>query len=282
MVKLLYYAVGQSMEVAEYTLLYLLSRVIKRKDIAVIGNFPLNIRVDVKKIDVMKKICEYIGNVIYAIAPHALGIKLQLGYLQKNRLASKKNQETSEMEPGVLQLCDQTYLLVNECTLEQGKLDELGVRNLKVIQCIIEGQQIYYDYEFQGVAVFTNYPILTLSGGKSIFRDLISVKIENPLTDETDVISLVLKDDGTMKKMRAYHAMLSSAFIEVTLPEEVTKAIQQDYVESRAKDQTIQPKDLELWVMLSRLYALSYGSQTVTIEHFQSCLLYTSPSPRDS
>lgn len=253
---------------AEYFLLYLLSRVIKRIDVTVVGSVAINFRTDPGKTGEASEIAQYIQRILNELTRSSFIYQLKVDTLNKDHLPSKKNHESGEMNSGLLQLCPQTYLHINECTLEQGKLIENGVRNLQSIQAIITDQHLYYDFQYQRVEVFTNYPLHTVSAGKSLFTGLLSVKIENPKIDEKNVLGLIMADENLLRQLRVYIALLASPYLDVEIPEDTNKRIQQDYVESRAKDQSINVSDLSIWITLSRLYALSMGDLTVSSEHY--------------
>lgn len=54
------------------------------------------------------------------------------------RFQPKKNYDTLQMEPAVLQMLDHTNLICNETNMKEGKIQKNGVNNIKAIAELIE------------------------------------------------------------------------------------------------------------------------------------------------
>ena len=64
------------------------------------------------------------------------------------RLQPRKDYEKNIMEPSLLQLPRNTHchLTVDETKLEPGKIEGLGLPNIKALAELIEQQQVTYDF----------------------------------------------------------------------------------------------------------------------------------------
>ena len=56
-----------------------------------------------------------------------------------------------ELRQGLLQLVDNTYLVVDERQMETGQLNETGVNNLTALTNLIDGQFMHYEYPYNKV-----------------------------------------------------------------------------------------------------------------------------------
>jgi len=58
--------------------------------------------------------------------------------LSDMRLTPKKNYETNQLEAGLLQTSNGTHIVCNETQLNQGKIENHGVQNIKAMAELIE------------------------------------------------------------------------------------------------------------------------------------------------
>lgn len=73
------------------------------------------------------------------------------------------------MTSGILQLNDNTELLLDETKLKAGKLNESGVRAVGALSNVVQSQTVCYDFGFNVTQEFNcDIPFLILSEGKSM------------------------------------------------------------------------------------------------------------------
>lgn len=81
-----------------------------------------------------------------------------------------KDYKSNRLMSGNLQLPDRTHLIIDETALRTGQLDSTGVLNVRAINDIINWQKLEYDFTFHKQEFPTDYPVLVLSEGKSVFQ----------------------------------------------------------------------------------------------------------------
>eukprot|EP01083_Nonionella_stella_P180974 646876_1 len=153
---------------AEYLVLNLISRVVSNKNGLIIGHFPLNIRG-------LLDSCA-IKALYDSLAPFVLNIDLTLEYLNGKRLDPVKNNDTDELEMGVLQLRQNTAVIIDERMLATGNLNKNGLRNLESLKTLITEQKVKYDFcisrysvqcSFSCVGVIKNQTIAAITNAMS-------------------------------------------------------------------------------------------------------------------
>lgn len=82
------------------------------------------------------------------------------------------------LEPGVLQLIDSTFLIVDETQLGEGQIKEQGVANIKALATLIEQQVVTYDFMYSQMDMPLSCGVLILSGGRSMFKNARHVPVQ--------------------------------------------------------------------------------------------------------
>ncbi len=99
------YVLGDHL-LAEYILLNLTSKTVSNKNDIAIGYFPLNIRGQFNNYKIRE---------LYNILrPFTLNINLTVNYLNAKRFDPFKNNETDELEIGILQFREDTAIVIDE------------------------------------------------------------------------------------------------------------------------------------------------------------------------
>lgn len=69
---------------------------------------------------------------------------------------------------GLLQLPDDTHVLVDETKMTSGTLQERGVRNMAALHELTLRQELNYEFNYFRIPYHANLPVLVLSEGKSM------------------------------------------------------------------------------------------------------------------
>ena len=175
--------------VASLLLLHLLSSTVSVKDAKIgklslnIANFPSpqqgkpnNDRVNSSKQHNMAT--QRLAKGLSELVPWCVTMPLTISTL--NKADFQPNAEQGDLTAGALQLAQKTILVCDETELEEGMLQEKGVRNLKALQRIALEQSLTYQFPFQPIEIATNIRLVVTSAGKSLIKLDISV----PLSDE--------------------------------------------------------------------------------------------------
>ena len=117
------------------------------------------------------------NKLIEAISPYSLYFPLTIDNLEHKRLTPKKNYDTNLLEPGLFQMLDNTFLVVDETQMKEGLIKENGVLNIKALATLIEQQMVVYDFMYSQMEMPVNAPVLVLSEGRSMLKNTMHVLV---------------------------------------------------------------------------------------------------------
>lgn len=148
---------------AEYLILFLTSQILGRVSGLILGKVSLNLRGCDE--DMVYMLNTYINNIVH----YAINIDVNIQNLNKSQFASRYDPNTDELVQGLLQTVDHTFITLNELKLEQGTLDQNGLKNYETVKNLITFQTFYYDYPYSKVEIFHDNPIIIYSQSKPLF-----------------------------------------------------------------------------------------------------------------
>ncbi|CAD2107272.1 hypothetical protein YYG_00804 [Plasmodium vinckei petteri] len=103
-------------------------------------------------------------------------IPLSLSKLNSNHLVSVMNNDSGELKKGKLQLANNTYIAFDECLLDVGNLNSIGIKNFHCIERLITSQELPYIFNTD-ITFETQNNILMLSKKKSMFYNYIDISV---------------------------------------------------------------------------------------------------------
>ena len=124
----------------EYAKLFMFSRIFVRKASKNIGILPINFQLVSKNSSSYDKFI----SVVNKLSLYSVSMNLSIEFLNTNRLYPKFDVENDALIQGKLQVCDGTFVTVNEMTMNEGKLEDIGIRNYATIKSIIDFQTINF------------------------------------------------------------------------------------------------------------------------------------------
>ena len=65
-------------------------------------------------------------------------LPLSIDTLESRKFSPKKNYDTNQLEPGLLQLVDGTFLIGDETVMKSGQVKENGIASIKAMATLIE------------------------------------------------------------------------------------------------------------------------------------------------
>jgi hypothetical protein len=151
----------------------------------------------------------------------------------------------------------------------EGKLEEIGVKNVQTIKNIIESQKIFYEYPYNNVEILHNIQLITFSNGnnsifKSLFLNSIPIKkFEKNNEDE------IMSEDNLIEKIFIYinYIRTNPKFINnFKISDEISAQIQKNYLE---KNKKFNPDEFDLILNMSRLYAISNGRNELIFSDYE-------------
>lgn len=79
----------------------------------------------------------------------------------------RKDYECNRLTSGILQLSNNTHLVLDETSLTPGTLTATGRENYKALSDLLMFQKLKYDFQFYTIEYETDIPILIFSDVKS-------------------------------------------------------------------------------------------------------------------
>ncbi|XP_050399307.1 mini-chromosome maintenance complex-binding protein [Patella vulgata] len=250
---------------AEYLLSHLISYVYGRADVMPLGKLSLNLSNCPNS--------RYYGGLMHrlisAILTKSHLLPMTIENMNTMKLIPKKDIKANRLESGILQLSDNTQLLIDETLLQTGQLNPQGVRNVTALGNLITWQKVEYDFNFHSQPFSTNVNVLILSEVKSLLPSDVQVPLNKKLTTDNIQEHFEQLDSRLttefLNKLRTYITLTHT--MDYSVSEDLQKIIQDDFVDSRKdnpKAMTID--DFHALLNLLRLQTLSHCQPNPTPE----------------
>lgn len=257
LIQLLTTVFGGDSTVAEYFLIHLISKTYAVVGTLCVGKLSLNIT----KFPVNFSCILY--DFIQKVVEKSYMLPMTVDNLNKMKYTPKKDYDKNQLVSGVLQLSTGTNLVLDETVMQPGTLDSDGVNNLKAIGNLIQWQNVEYNFTFSKLDMKTDVNVLIFSEGRSMLKCDCQLPLVTEKMDADQAKSSVENIDPTLlEKFRIYLSCIRN--LEFNLTEEVSKALEEDFVEMRKKDPTIMTAEsFSILLTTARYMALSYGHNTL-------------------
>lgn len=253
---------------ADYLICHLISSIYTRKDYLCLGNFPLNITKF--PINQYKLFTKVLYEVIASLVPKSYYFECTLDNLNDLSLVPKKDYDCERLTSGILQLSNNTHLVIDETNLTIGQVSASGRLNYEAISNLIKFQKLTYDFKFYTMEYDTDIPVLILSNVKSFIPCVMQVPLKTDPETEKDYLQVVkaakqyLKDENRLNNIRQYLELLRRT--DFKLGEDITDVIQEDFVRLRQSDKTVDADNLHSLMVFARLMALTQGENSLTLD----------------
>uniref|UniRef100_A0A5S6R5E5 Mini-chromosome maintenance complex-binding protein n=1 Tax=Trichuris muris TaxID=70415 RepID=A0A5S6R5E5_TRIMR len=238
---------------AEYLLCHLLSSVRHRVGTLPVGSMPLNL------FKAEEALAGDLGSLFKQLFTKVLYLPLQLDILNNETLVPRKDYETDALSMGKLQLPSGSILLIDENKLQEGALNENGVKNIVALRSIIQWQNVSYDFKWQAVTVETNVNMLAISAGKSMLPFSFALPLEKRVNGKNFHSTV---DNGILSLARSYLSLCKVLPLKCS-PEQTQQAVGRTFVHARREDPSITQEDLHQWITVAGTLALSCGMDNI-------------------
>ncbi|XP_017664726.1 PREDICTED: mini-chromosome maintenance complex-binding protein isoform X1 [Lepidothrix coronata] len=252
---------------AEYLILHLISTVYARRDVLPLGKFTVNLSGCPRN----SIFTEHIYRIIQQLVPASHRLQMTIENMNHSRFIPHKDYAANRLVTGVLQLASNTSLVVDETQLEQGQLDTTGVHNVTALGNLITWQKVDYDFNYHRMEFPCNINVLITSEGRSLLPSDCQVHLQPqiipPNMEEymSSLLTAVLP--SVLNKFRIYLSLLR--LLDYSISDEVTKAVEEDFVEMRKNDpESITADDLHKTLLVARFLSLSAGQTTLSRERW--------------
>ncbi|KZT66826.1 hypothetical protein DAEQUDRAFT_694992 [Daedalea quercina L-15889] len=208
--------------------------------------------------------------VLAELLPLTHTLPLSLSMLNKEPFVPESKDE--DLHSGALQLPQGTVLLVTEGGIQEGKLVDRGVLNIRALQEVMATQTLSYAFPFSAFSFPTDISCIVLSEGSktAFFKTDISVPLRVERTPAgiatlyKPAESIRMPDAERLAAFRDLVVGARSGKMQVSA--ETSEHIQQDFVRDRQQDQSITSGDLIRRMTVAKLLALSMHEPSLSVD----------------
>ncbi|XP_011785697.1 PREDICTED: mini-chromosome maintenance complex-binding protein [Colobus angolensis palliatus] len=236
---------------AEYLILHLISTVYTRRDVLPLGKFTVNLSGCPRN----STFTEHLYRIIQHLVPASFRLQMTIENMNHLKFIPHKDYTANRLVSGLLQLPSNTSLVIDETLLEQGQLDTPGTYidvSLPFLTSfpLKNSENTVYFFSFQADCQIHLQPQLIPPNMEEYMNSLLSAVLPSVLN-----------------KFRIYLTLLR--FLEYSISDEITKAVEDDFVEMRKNDpQSITADDLHQLLVVARCLSLSAGQTTLSRERW--------------
>ncbi|KAL3898326.1 MAG: hypothetical protein SGCHY_002816 [Lobulomycetales sp.] len=215
-----------------------------------------------------------ISDLLASVSPFAFPLALTIESLNAATYVSSVA-DSGVLDPGLLQLPNETILSIDETNLQTGTLKEKGVENITELKRIVDQGQQMIKIMFGQVFVAAPFGMMVLSEGKS----LLNIETIVPVVPDrdSDPEAHAITSESDLDLLRQY--MCTRVCQEYSIPKDLEEEITSSYV-ARAStaegdadgprrllfDKQAGPEDLARGLELARALSLSYGCAELSFE----------------
>ncbi|XP_011694426.1 PREDICTED: mini-chromosome maintenance complex-binding protein [Wasmannia auropunctata] len=262
---------------ADYLICHLLSTIYARRNLLCLGAFPLNItNFPASELSDRKPFPKEFYDFLTLFVRKSHYLEVTLENLNELALIPKKDYECNRLTSGILQLSDNTHLVLDETGLTAGTLTATGKDNCKALSDLLMFQKLMYDFKYYTIEYLTDIPILIFSYVLSFVYCPMQIALKVDAESKelhrevVDAAHQYLKDENRLANIRQYIEALRHA--DFTINEEITTIIQNDFVEIRKRHSNVNADDLHALMVFARLMSLSYGKTTLDKEFWEKAV----------
>jgi len=281
---------------ANYIFLHMISSVPKRRHVAgvVLGYFVLNMTgCPESKEDDPESFAAGVARLYQYVLPKVHLCNLSREAMNNERWVPVKNHETDDVSYGRFQNTSDTYLLVNETALSDGKLERSGVPNLQALSTLVSEQRIEFDFVYHSISFDTSMPTMIMSDGKSVVKCDAVIQLKQEKTGGDDVNELLDTLCNSSKFPTKGPSFIDTLFANVNphklllwrkyfllcrqinekgleMAEDCSELAQRCFVAARSKEQVpaFTESDFHYQLNIVRAITMSYGESTMTIPRY--------------
>ncbi|KMR04799.1 mini-chromosome maintenance complex-binding [Lasius niger] len=166
--------------------------------------------------------------------------------------------------------------VLDETGLTTGELSVTGKENYKALSNLLMFHKLTYDFKYYTMEYETDIPILIFSDVKSFIPCPVQVILnvdaesENVYSQVIEAAHQYLNDETRLANIHQYLEVFRHT--NFVFNEEISKTIQDDFVEMRSINKNISADNLYSLMVFARLMFLSYEQMTLDIECWKKTL----------
>lgn len=203
---------------------------------------------------------------VQQLVPQAVRLDVSSRSLASMRLIPKKNYASNSLGSSVLQVAPGTHLVLDETAASPSRaaVPEAVAANLEALKAVAAKQKILVDFEFYKSEFPVDCPVLVVSSPKSRLPADCRIK----LTAQHSPPVPVQPSAAHMDAMRAFINHCARQTL-VGIEDRAATVVQEHFVKTRQQGASIGGDDLQLWLTLSRLAAISFGESSLTTQRWE-------------
>lgn len=177
----------------------------------------------------------------------------------------RKDYQTTQLIPGLLQLAPHTHLVLDETQLLEGRLTEHGLQSIAALTAVIQRQQTPADFQFYRLDYDADISVLCLSEGRSMLPSQCHVRLRP--ADAAAVAEvrerIAAARHFLQPKLAGLRRQLTRCKLQEFVIDDAAMAmITQDYERMRkANLQTVRAECLHGLLLLARLLGVAEGER---------------------
>lgn len=244
---------------AEYLIYNLISEVYMRRDDLALGKFCLNIS-NIPKLENLDYVSE-LYKFIEILVPKSCYLPMTLENMNNLSFIPKHDHKYSCLKSGILQLSQNTHVILDETKLCSGKLNSSGINGLRALDEAIKHQKLTYDFMYYPLEFDCNIPFLILSEGKSLLGSDVHVVLlpeKNCINTFAEIViaaKYFLKSE-LLNDIRKFLTL--ARLIKYEIPSSMEDFIQQEFVSLRQTG-NVSAYDLHSLLVLARFMTIAQG-----------------------
>ncbi|ERE78874.1 mini-chromosome maintenance complex-binding protein [Cricetulus griseus] len=206
---------------AEYLILHLISTVYTRRDVLPLGKFTVNLSGCPQN----STFTEHLYRIIQHLVPASFRLQMTIENMNQLKFIPHKDYTANRLVSGLLQLPNNTSLVIDETLLEQGQLDTSGVHNVTALSNLITWQKVDYDFSYHQMEFPCSINVLVTSEGRSLLPADCQIHLQPQLIPPNmeeymnSLLSTVLP--SVLNKFRIYLTLLR--FLDYNISDDITK-----------------------------------------------------------
>merc|ERR1719411_80627 len=249
---------------AEYLISHLMSRIYHRQDGLCLGKYTLNLF----NVPVLADYSKRLAIILQMLMTKSHYYPLTVDELNKATFVPKKDYSSNRLTSGLVQLSHGTNLILDETVMNNGQLNQDGIKNLTTLGQMIKYQSVDYDFGFHSLAFDTDIPCLVLSEGRSMLPNDTQVMLKPQSEVSKESIDAMFFNIGKnldkemLVRVRNYITLAKNLNFDLT--EETQNFVQEDFVRERQNGDLIKTTDdLHSLLVFGRLLSVSRGEKAL-------------------
>lgn len=193
---------------------------------------------------------------------HSTTIPVSNSTLSAQPLYPQKDYETDRLSQSPLLLPPTACLVLDATGLVAGELSAVGTRNVRVLNRLLEEQQLLHDFAYHEVAVPMDVSAVVLSTSRGLLFAHVSLPLATPseCAGSIDAVGEIEWDPW-----RRYMARVQCESANFHVGDSVSGAVERLFVERRrGGGEAVQAEWLHRVLLVARLVVRSYGEEELT------------------